>query len=468
MDSTPVREQYGGPAGSLNTPPRPMKRSRSRPVMRQRAEHKPWIHMAACDGGWFQSADGTRHSAEALGEGGFVALTYNVWMAREHEEVRWAALFDIVDRANPHVVCFQEATGRFVAALAARPWVQERYVLSHTTVDGDEVYTPMLMVRRGHGVNMVAEFELPSKLCRSLLTATMLVGGISVTVATTHLESNKSNQCRRLEQLECIQEQLLTKRTKASRPHGHVVFMGDFNFDYLSPEQDTLDPRWIDAWMEGGDGSPGYTVDTTANAMLRAKKKERVLRVRYDRVLVAPPHRRGFTVDPSGPPPLRLTCFECALLGTAPIPIPTDSPTAGAPVADAHAVAVADEDKGEGEGEGGEGAAVLHPSDHFGILARFALTPTPPPTAVGPAATAADLGAVGEQDGAMAAAGAVDGGNTAQGGLRGRPPPVAEEEDREEGGERGSPLLYDGIDPEEFLLRLEDIGNFPQPMAFTD
>lgn len=70
------------------------------PVMRQRAEHKPWIHMGGCDGGWFQSADGTRHSAKALGEGGFVALTYNVWMAREHEEVRWAALFDIVDRSD--------------------------------------------------------------------------------------------------------------------------------------------------------------------------------------------------------------------------------------------------------------------------------------------------------------------------------------------------------------------------------
>ena len=41
-------------------------------------------------------------------------------------------------RHNPHVVCIQEATAGFVAAIMKSEWVRKEYALSHGDVEGDE------------------------------------------------------------------------------------------------------------------------------------------------------------------------------------------------------------------------------------------------------------------------------------------------------------------------------------------
>eukprot|EP00037_Helgoeca_nana_P001331 m.26322 g.26322 ORF g.26322 m.26322 type:complete len:430 (+) comp11722_c0_seq1:332-1621(+) len=346
--NTPIRYPNGYHVGAHNTPPRPFKRikSRTKPVLRPVQEGKPWIYQKECKT-WFQSVDGSSASRDLLGEEGFLVLTYNVWMAKAHQESRWAAIFSIVERANSHVVCFQEATSAFVTALKQQSWVQKRYVFSHGAFAGEEEYGPMLLVRRGLGCANVVEFELPGNLCRSVLSSTIEVGGAKVTVVTTHLESNKSNTEQRVNQLHVIQNALLfSLEDSASRPHGHVVFMGDMNFDYLSDEQDTLDPRWIDCWSEGGDGSKGFTVNTKTNLMLQASKKDRTLQVRYDRIFVVPPHRSS----------KRLMCAECHLIGTEEIDVADD-----------------------GVGAAAAAAVVVFPSDHYGLAAKLTLSFAPPP-----------------------------------------------------------------------------------------
>ena len=90
-------------------------------------------------------------------------------------------------RNDPHVVCMQEVTAGFVATLMTSEWVRERYALSHGDVEGEEEYLVVMLVRRGHNVQSVAEYELPSKMGRTLLTTTLTVGNIPVTVCSAYV-----------------------------------------------------------------------------------------------------------------------------------------------------------------------------------------------------------------------------------------------------------------------------------------
>jgi tyrosyl-DNA phosphodiesterase 2 len=239
--------------------------------------------------------------------------TYNVWFDAFESARRCAAVLAILAAEAPDVIALQEVTPRFLSALLAEQWVRDAYAVSRSKlVDAryDVVMLSRLPVR--HFVPHVISTDMGRKL--HALTVSTTRG--TLMIAGVHMESMKERTPMRLKQIaECTP---ILGRADCS------IWLGDFNAAPSSEEDEAIRRAFRDVWDELS-AAPGYTRDTTRNAMLAKVKADRHQRI--DRVFL-----RGEGFHP----------VSVRMLGTAPLP--------------------------DSNGQ-------VFPSDHFGLIAELEAVP---------------------------------------------------------------------------------------------
>lgn len=244
--------------------------------------------------------------------------TLNVWFSDQHFHERCAATLALLESLEPDVITLQEVTPAFLKHVLEAPWIRAAYRSSDIRGKSVTPYGVLLLTRLP--VVDWSFFPLPSIMGRRLLTARAAINGTTTTFATVHLESLSQSAPTRAEQLARIFPILA--------PQPHAILTGDFNLCSSWSENRLLDPAYRDVWplLRGDD--PGFTEDTERNAM-RLRHTGKWKQVRFDRMLLR-----------SGEPGWRAESIQ--LIGTDPIdPARPD----------------------------------VFPSDHFGLLGRFAWRP---------------------------------------------------------------------------------------------
>lgn len=121
-----------------------------------------------------------------------------------------------------------------------------------------------------------------SAMGRELCMANVSIGGVTLVLGTSHLESPRReapwwdhdmNRKKRAAQAKASLVWLGRSR--------NVIFCGDMNWDDKIDGPFPLPDGWVDAWAELKPGEDGWTYDTEANAMLSAPFKK--LQLRLDR-----------------------------------------------------------------------------------------------------------------------------------------------------------------------------------------
>jgi endonuclease/exonuclease/phosphatase family metal-dependent hydrolase len=236
--------------------------------------------------------------------------TYNVWFDPYESERRRRAVFEILEAEEVDVIALQEVTAPFLSALLSCPWVRAEYEISKLRFDASVRYDVVMLSRLP--VRHFAAHALSSSMGRRLHLLTLDTQHGELLVAGSHLESMKEMTPTRLVQIgEC--EPILCAASAA-------VWMGDFNAAPGSDEDALLCTKFQDLWPLLANGEPGYTRDTSRNAMLARVKDDRHQRI--DRILT-----RGAA----------LRAESIRMVGTEPL----------------------------------AGADAVYPSDHFGLVADF-------------------------------------------------------------------------------------------------
>jgi poly(A) polymerase len=233
-----------------------------------------------------------RHGARALLELEHLRVaTYNVWFDPFENERRRRAVFEILDAEHVDVIALQEVTAPFLSALLSCPWVRAEYEISRIRLDAALRYDVVMLSRLP--VSGFTAHPLTSSMGRKLHALTLEAQCGELTIAGVHLESMREMTPQRLVQIgECAP---LLSSSAAS------VWMGDFNAAPESPEDEAMRREFQDVWSLLSS-EPGYTRDTTRNAMLAQVKDDRHQRI--DRVLT-----RGSAFTP----------VAIRMLGTEPI-----------------------------------------------------------------------------------------------------------------------------------------------------
>ncbi|CAE8732141.1 unnamed protein product [Polarella glacialis] len=213
--------------------------------------------------------------------------TWNVWFDEVCKDERIAGLLREALRQAPDALCLQEVLPELATALRSSGPLTELYDISPLDVG---VYGCLILAHK----DLEAEFtEVPLTTCmgRSLILAECRARFPHLTVATTHLESLKTERIRRVQ---------LQEAAAALRDKRFAVLCGDFNFDATRTfgdwqlavplrapheiENQVLQEvllDFVDAWP-ALHSDPGFTFDGAANPMCVLDEDERM---RYDRIL---------------------------------------------------------------------------------------------------------------------------------------------------------------------------------------
>jgi poly(A) polymerase len=215
----------------------------------------------------------------------------------------------ILAETSADVIALQEVTPPFLSALLSERWVRDAYAVSRSKLV-DTRYDVVMLSKLP--VRHFVSHEISSDMGRKLHALTIHTTRGSLVVAGIHLESMRERTPMRLKQIEeCTP---ILSRADAS------IWVGDFNAAPRSEEDEAIRSAFRDVWDELSE-APGYTRDTSKNAMLAKVKADRHQRI--DRVFL-----RGEGLSP----------VHVRMLGTAPLP-----------------------------GTDGQ----VFPSDHFGLIAEF-------------------------------------------------------------------------------------------------
>jgi endonuclease/exonuclease/phosphatase family metal-dependent hydrolase len=194
--------------------------------------------------------------------------TFNVWFDTFEQALRRTAVLTILERERPDVIALEEVTQPFLDALLETDWVRAHYAVSRTQLDFAARYDVVMLSRLP--VARFTAHTLTSRMGRMLHTVEILTTDGVLTVAGIHLESMREMTPTRLAQIdECVP--LLSSCSTA-------IWVGDFNAAPASEEDLRIRAAFRDTWEEL-EPDPGYTRDTTANAMLAKIKDDRHQRI---------------------------------------------------------------------------------------------------------------------------------------------------------------------------------------------
>jgi endonuclease/exonuclease/phosphatase family metal-dependent hydrolase len=206
--------------------------------------------------------------------------TYNVWFDPYENERRRRALFELLEAEDVDVIALQEVTAPFLSALLSCPWVRAEYEVSRIRFDESLRYDVVMLSRLP--VTRFTALPLTSSMGRRLHMLSLDTQWGELLVGGVHLESMREMTPTRLTQIGEI-EPILCGAPAA-------LWMGDFNASPESEEETLLRTRFVDLWAALSQ-EPGYTRDTTRNAMLARVKDDRHQRI--DRILM-----RGDVLSP--------------------------------------------------------------------------------------------------------------------------------------------------------------------------
>ena len=249
-------------------------------------------------------------------------LTWNVYGRARYVNTRVPAIISEIGRANADVVCLQEVAPWMAKRLHRDPTLRRTYRF---------IASKRLFYLRGA---LLILSRWPTKgtsylpfnrgmYGRGALAAKLEVPGFGpLVVATTHLVSFLERKRVRAAQLK--------KTLQWLAPYDDVILAGDFNFgDGEQPATSVLDPRYRDPWPALHPGQPGFTWNREASWLTRVNSFRGEKSRRLDRILVRSP---------------RLVPTAIELRGTEAI-------TSRRPI--------------------------LHPSDHFALLASLRIAAGP-------------------------------------------------------------------------------------------
>ncbi|MEZ0260945.1 MAG: endonuclease/exonuclease/phosphatase family protein [Alphaproteobacteria bacterium] len=181
-------------------------------------------------------------------------VTYNVLVLLTHIEERAQPLFKILEDSDADIIALQEVGGWFTDMLAKSPMAKKYAQVSLVTEwCGGQFILTKYPVKKARCV------PLPGKQWRTVLFATLDVGGRDLTVATTHMTSALEAGAHRIEELKVIFNEL--------DGVGDALVMGDLNFGDGVPEGNAIPATFIDFWLTLRPGEPGFTWDNEKSDM---------------------------------------------------------------------------------------------------------------------------------------------------------------------------------------------------------
>jgi len=215
---------------------------------------------------------------------GATILSYNVWFREDVAlQARVKGISDQIMAASPDVICLQEMTPLIHVLLSQEPWWPRYSALpGPAEVEAAGSYFTMLLWRRDRAdMDVGGNASIPfgnSRMGRDLKAVNLRIGGLSLRVATSHLESPTG---RNQLYSEPRVAQFMEATAVLDKSAQDVVFIGDMNWNEENDGPPRLPSGWCDAWTVLHPGDPGYTYDAQSNAMLRKYKNP--LRLRLDR-----------------------------------------------------------------------------------------------------------------------------------------------------------------------------------------
>ena len=219
--------------------------------------------------------------------------TFNIWFDQHHARERHDAIMGLLEARRPDVIALQEVTSASLALVLAKPWIRAEYQPSD--VDGRTLDRYGVVLLSRIPTRRMTLLPLPSGMGRKLLVFELEVDGMTVNVATVHLESLKESDARG------VQLGLIFEHLDASE---HAILMGDFNFcSSWAEENARIRPEYLDVWPAVRPDHPGYSEDPTINRM-RYQRKNPEKRVRFDRILVKSPALRPLDIELLGTQPI--------------------------------------------------------------------------------------------------------------------------------------------------------------------
>lgn len=219
---------------------------------------------------------------------------------------RIAPTLDLLARQEADVIALQEVTPVFLAAIERQAGAQGYQVAStlpppaHGWRRDVATAARYLLGYQPWGQAIVSKWPLSDirhyPLGRPLLVADVVIGDLTLTVATCHLDSFPENRQTRLWQLQQIFAHLGAAR--------HALLLGDFNFGDEAPEQEALTRTFTDIWPQLRPADPGYTYP--ADAPHAAATTAPAERARLDRILLRSDRLEPVRVEQLGQAPVRL------------------------------------------------------------------------------------------------------------------------------------------------------------------
>lgn len=199
--------------------------------------------------------------------------TYNVWFDSYFADERYRAIAELLSRASPDVMVFQEITSDALAVFRAQPWIRESYYCA--SIVGAELGNYGMLMLSRLPVTRVTYTPLPTQLARGFLLAEFTINGSSLLVCSVHLESGKQNSGLRARQLRSVY--------RATGSCDDAIVLGDFNM--RDDENGRICAPYVDVWPALRPNDPGFTENTTINHM-RFDSRNKDRHVRFDRVLL--------------------------------------------------------------------------------------------------------------------------------------------------------------------------------------
>ncbi|VAH22250.1 unnamed protein product [Triticum turgidum subsp. durum] len=251
-------------------------------------------------------------------------MTYNVCFGQNMElHSRIPAIGDLI--------CLQEVTPEIHGLLKKSDWWAEykclmpremEYYIEAEKVRSNMVrpFTKKKRTMRSYFCMQMSKLPVDSfrgvpfsnsAMGRELCMANFSIGGVTLVLGTSHLESPRReapwwdhdmNRNKRAAQAKASLEWLGGSR--------NVIFCGDMNWDDKIDGPFPLPSGWVDAWAELKPGEDDWTYDTVANAMLSKGFKK--LQLRLDRFVCKLPDFEVQGIEMVGTEPIPGVSYEKA------------------------------------------------------------------------------------------------------------------------------------------------------------